>query len=102
MECLAARGFPATAMTGTAVEAGKEFDPANCLAGQGLTPELIDGQASSTSRIVRTVNASPYYRLTAGGVQVAPGRPNATATPGRIGGKVRADDSSKPWAKNSY
>jgi glycosyltransferase involved in cell wall biosynthesis len=78
MECLATRGFPVMAITGTVAEAGKELDPADWLAEQGLMPRFFDGQADSTSKPVPQVNASPYYRLTAGGVQVVLQRSPAT------------------------
>jgi hypothetical protein len=53
MECLATWGFPAKAMTGTVFDAGKELDPGNWLAEQGLMPEFFDGQANCTWRGVR-------------------------------------------------
>jgi hypothetical protein len=59
MECLATWGFPAMAMTSTVVDAGKELDPGNWLAEQGLMPVLFDGQADPASGIVPNVNASP-------------------------------------------
>jgi glycosyltransferase involved in cell wall biosynthesis len=69
MECLARRGLPAMAVTGTVVEMGEELDPGNWLAEQGLVPEFFDGQANSTSTVALEVDA-PHYRLAAGGVQV--------------------------------
>jgi glycosyltransferase involved in cell wall biosynthesis len=70
MECLAAWGFPAVAMTGTAVDTGKEPVPGNWLAGQGLAPQFFDGPADPANGIVPNLNASHHYRLTAAGVQV--------------------------------
>ena len=70
MECLATWEFPAMAMTGTVVEAGKELDPGNWLAEQGLTPQFFDGPADPASGIVPNVNASPHYRLNEGSVQI--------------------------------
>jgi glycosyltransferase involved in cell wall biosynthesis len=78
MEYLARWGFPAMAMTGTVVEAGDELDPGNWLAEQGLMPEFFDGRANSTSKLVPKMNASPYYRLAVGGVQVVLHRSPAT------------------------
>jgi glycosyltransferase involved in cell wall biosynthesis len=70
MECLARRELPAMAMTGTVVEMGEELDPGNWLAGQGLMSEFFDGQANSAGKVALKVDAPPYYRLAAGGVQV--------------------------------
>jgi glycosyltransferase involved in cell wall biosynthesis len=70
LECLAAWGFPAMAMTRTVADAGKEFDPGSWLAEQGLMPEFFDGQASATSTAAPATTASPFYRLTVADVQV--------------------------------
>lgn len=70
MECLARRGFLASAMTGTVFESNEDIETTAWLIDQGLDFEAFRSEPNSDGDIDRGAHPRACYRLDAGGVGV--------------------------------